>query len=180
MSTAKFIKTALSLLVICAVTSGLVAAVYSLTYDTIEESTARAKQEAVGGIFPLCDAIEQTDGEFPNSVNSVFCVKQNGEVMGYAVDIVTTGFGGNINLMVGFDTHMCVAGVVVVEQSETPGLGANIKQQSFLDRFVGIGDEIVIGSNVDALAGATISSKAVAYGINEAADVVTSLEANNK
>ncbi len=179
MNTSKLIKIALSLLVICAVTAGLVAAVYALTYDAIEASSVRAKQEAVQSIFSDCESNER-EGSFPNSVNSVFEVKKDGELYGYAVDIVTTGFGGEINLMVGFYTDMTVAGVSVISQSETPGLGANIKNDGFLEKFKGIGDKIVINGNVDALSGATISSKAVASGINEASEVVKGLEETGK
>ncbi len=177
----KIIKITLSLLIICAVTSGLVAAVYGLTYDAIMESTARAKQEAVESIFSGSDNVVDRTSELtykPNNTNSVFQVEAQGEVIGYAVDIVTAGFGGDINLMVGFDTELNVAGVSVISQNETPGLGANIKNQSFLDTFVNIkGGEVVINSNVDALTGATISSKAVASGINDAATVVSGLVA---
>ncbi len=180
MSTGKLIKIALSLLVICAVTSGLVAAVYALTYDAIEAASVQAKQNAVKSIFAESDNIVEIQGTYPNSVSSVYRVEASGVQIGYAVDITSTGFGGDINMMVGFGTDMAVAGVSVIEHSETPGLGANIKNDSFLEQFKGISDQIVVGSNVDALSGATISSKAVAYGINEASQVVKGLEDEGK
>ncbi len=175
----KIIRITLSLLVICAVTSGLVAAVYGLTYDTIQQSAERAKQAAVESIFSHSDSISEITSQLqnkPNNVNSVFKVESQGAVIGYAVDIVTAGFGGDIDLMVGFAPDMTVTGVSVISQNETPGLGANIRNQSFLDSFNGLtGGDVVINSNVDALTGATISSKAVANGINDAAKVVESL-----
>ena len=67
-------------------------------------------------------------------------------------------------MMVGISGEGTVSSLEIVSHSETAGLGANIEKEEFRSRFKGVYGEAVIGENVDALSGATISSKAVASG----------------
>lgn len=83
------------------------------------------------------------------------------------------GYGGVIETVVGVSSSGNVSGVSVVRHSETPGLGANITGGEFQRRFVGIpaGTEVKVkkdGGQVDAITGATVSSRAVANAVNEA------------
>ena len=84
-------------------------------------------------------------------------------------------YGGEINMTVGIDTGNSVKGLEIVSHSETAGLGARIDEPAFRQGFNGITEEAVIGGNVDAISGATISSKAVAAGVNAALDAVAPL-----
>ena len=59
---------------------------------------------------------------------------------------------------------MC--GVRVVSHSETPGLGSRAMISDYLDNFIGVGESLTVGEDLDAVSGATISSKAVVSGIN--------------
>jgi electron transport complex protein RnfG len=76
------------------------------------------------------------------------------------------GFSGLIKLMVGFKKDGIIKNIVVLEQKETPGLGTKMKDEKFIKQF----REIDVssfnlkvkkdGGDVDALTGATISSRA--------------------
>lgn len=89
---------------------------------------------------------------------------------GRAVAVKTRGYGGAIELLVGIDAKGAVSGLKVLNHRETPGLGANITGDKFLGQFKGkkAGDQLEAKKDIDAISGATISSRAVCFGVKEA------------
>lgn len=93
---------------------------------------------------------------------------------GFVVETVTAGYVGDVSLMVGVGNDGRVTGVVVRDMAETYGLGANALQDTaFLSQFLGTSGEAAVGETVDAMTGATVSSKAITRGVNAAAAFVT-------
>ena len=87
------------------------------------------------------------------------CKNESGEVIGYIVQCTSKGFGGPLNLVVGFDKSGNVTGVRYANTpSETPGLGMKTTEQSFLDRWINANADTV--ADVDTISGATVSSTA--------------------
>ena len=87
------------------------------------------------------------------------CKNENGEIIGYIVMCSSKGYGGPLNLIVGFDKTAKVTGVRYANvPSETPGLGMKTTEQWYLDSWLGHSHENV--SEVDAISGATVSSTA--------------------
>ena len=89
----------------------------------------------------------------------------------------TKGYGGQIQLMVGISKEGKLAGIKILSQSETPGLGANATLPSFYEQYkekpISKDLEVVKSgtsedNQIQALTGATITSKAVTTGVNEA------------
>ena len=81
------------------------------------------------------------------------------------------GFGGAIDMVVGIDAEGRVTGVAIVSMTETSGLGDNARKESFRSQFVGLSGSAALtkdGGSVDALTGATITSRAVADGVTQA------------
>ena len=76
--------------------------------------------------------------------------------------------------MVGVKADGTVAGVNILSISETAGLGMNAKNESFLQQFIGKSGEIGVQKNgssdteIQALTGATITSRAMANAVNQA------------
>ncbi|MFA5113679.1 MAG: FMN-binding protein [Candidatus Margulisiibacteriota bacterium] len=89
---------------------------------------------------------------------------------GRAVAVKARGYGGEIELLVGIDAKGVVSGLKVLNHRETPGLGANITGTKFLGQFKGkkAGDRLEAKKDIDAISGATISSRAVCFGVKEA------------
>lgn len=113
-------------------------------------------------------APETYSGEDP-SIRSV----HKGET-GFVVETVTAGYVGDITLLVGVSREGEVTGVVVRDMEETYGLGAKaLGDVEFLSQFLGTSGGAAVGENVDAMTGATVSSKAIARGVNAAAAFVT-------
>ena len=156
------------LLLICAIVAGVVSLVFQLTKDTYAANLQKTKDEAVAAIF---ETEGLTSKEIAKDADAVVyeVYDANGGFYGYCVETAGKGFGGDIGLMVGYNENREILGVRVVSHSETPGLGAKIKDEAwFLDQYAGQSGEVVLGEDVDAIVGATVSSKAVTEGINRA------------
>ena len=93
---------------------------------------------------------------------------------GFVIETVAYGYAGDITLLVGVSNEGTVTGLVVRDLSETYGLGANaLTDTEFLSQFLGTSADAEIGTNVDAITGATVSSKAVTKAVNAAVAYVT-------
>lgn len=93
---------------------------------------------------------------------------------GYVIHTVANGYVNEIELLVGVDHGGEVKGLSICRQQETFGLGAGVQTNvAFLQQYLGTSGEAKTGSTVDALTGATVSSKAVSKGVNAAVAYVT-------
>lgn len=79
-------------------------------------------------------------------------------------------------MIVGVAEDGTVLGVQILTLSETPGLGARVAEDSFLSRFTQSTPPYSVGENIDAVAGATISSRAVAAAVNAAVEAAQNVE----
>ena len=177
-STAKYVlRLAGTLLLITSVVAALLAGVNSITAPKIAELSAQKTQEAIEAVLP-------GGGEevaFTNDTGLVTTVYQ-GEA-GYAVKVAPVGFDSAITMMVGVDTEGNVLGISVIDQSETAGLGAvcaasTSAGEAFRGQFVGMSGEVTVskdGGQVDAITGATITSRAVCKGVSAALACVANM-----
>ncbi|MEA4955798.1 MAG: FMN-binding protein [Pseudoflavonifractor sp.] len=143
----------------------------------IARANAEAEQTAMmAALLPGSTSFtpEEYDGEDEN-ITAIYA----GDT-GYVVETVTDGYVGKIRLLVGVDTSGAVTGAVVRELSETFGLGARATSDThFLAQFLGTAGDAAVGENVDALTGATVTSKAITKGINSAAAFVTGADVSS-
>ncbi|NMB46530.1 MAG: FMN-binding protein [Firmicutes bacterium] len=98
-------------------------------------------------------------------------IDDHGNTTGIAFAVDGDGFGGTIRMMVGLDpTIRKLTRIQVLDHQETPGLGARITEQGFLEQFKdkSLDDAFAAKQDVDAIAGATVSSQAVAATIKAA------------
>lgn len=172
------IKPAAVLLIICIIAAGLLGYVNMITTAPIEEQEALAKQESMTAVLPdaasFGDEVEVGEG---NITSVTPALDADGNEMGYAVAITTKGFSAGLKLMYGVDTDGSITGLSVVDCSnETPGLGANAANENFYGQFTGKSGNVAVtkdGGEIEALTGATITSRAVANAATEAIDYVT-------
>ena len=119
------------------------------------------------------------------TVTEFYEVNDGVVAIGHALKVVASGSQGNIEMMVGLDLEGTVTGVSVVKNSETAGIGSkvmdnepNVKGVPVLDQFIGKGPAdgaLNVGSNVDAITGATVSTKGVTAGVNAAIAAINSI-----
>ena len=105
-----------------------------------------------------------------------FCQQHPAEA--YAINVEASGSQGIISMMVGIDTDGAVTGVSIVTNAETSGIGSKVMGNEplangtgVLDQFIGksaADGTLAVGTNVDAITGATVSSKGVTTGVNTA------------
>lgn len=158
-----FLNTAGILTIICAAAALMLGFINYMTEDIIARREEESQKAAVYEIFTDADEVLTPEGD-----DSLFLVVKNGEFQGYCVSTVTSGYGGDINLIVGVSPDKTVKGVKVVSMNETAGLGSKTRNTAFLDQFIGKSTPLTVGENVDAVSGATVSSKAVTEGIKKA------------
>ena len=172
------LRLAVTLLLICGIMAGALAAINSVTAPIIERLTWEKTQKAIEAVLPGGGeeiAIPAGAGE------TVSCIYKGEN--GYAVEVVPSGFGGGITMMVGIDFEGNILGISVVSHTETAGLGSvagdkTSKGEAFRGQFVGQSGQVSVtkdGGQIDAITGATITSRAVCDGINAALAVVANM-----
>ena len=163
----KIFKPIVVLCVICIVITGALAVTNSVTAPIIAEATRVAQEKARTELLPEADAFTLVDVTAEN-VSDVY-VANNGA--GAVVTCHGKGYGGNITVMVAFTTDATVKQIKITEQAETAGLGTKIvSEASFQESFAGLPAADFTVSDIAAISGATISSKAVTAAVNAAID----------
>ena len=168
-----------TLFLIAAVVAVALAGVNSVTAPAIAELNAQKTQEAISAVLPGGFDTEITD--FADASGIVSKIYQGAN--GYAVEVGPGGFDNTITMMVGIDNEGKVLGISVVSHTETAGLGAVAAAGTpagiaFRDQFVGASGSVSVtkdGGTMDAITGATITSRAICVGVSAALDVVAGL-----
>ena len=163
-------KLTVTLFSICAVVALLLGIVNSMTEPVIRKMQEEKTKAAMAQVL-AADSYDKMDGQWEN-VSAMYHAMAGDKQIGYVVEVTTNGFGGAINLVVGVDMSGTVTGVSVIKDTETANLGTKVtRNQSVLDGFIGLSSPITVrgGENrFDGVTGATVSTKAVAAGVNTA------------
>lgn len=167
-----FISMALSLLVITLISGFALGFVNDLTIEPKAKAKLERKINAIKLVLPEFDnnpveARKLVKSEFAKDSIEIYPAYKNNEFVGAAViGSSEKGFSGLVKIMVGFKPDGTIQNIVVLEQKETPGLGTKMKDESFLKQFRDKNPSTFNlkvkkdGGEVDALTGATISSRA--------------------
>lgn len=181
----EIVKVAGILTAICVVISALLAGANLITADRIAQIALENEYATCESVFPPSGReIEFTPFAelISDSDISGYLATENDRPAGCVIITSAKGYGGDVQVMVGFDMNRTITGVSVLSHSETPGLGANAAKPAFLDQFIGTADAGSLavakdGGSVDAVTAATISSRAVTAAINSAAEAFDRLSA---
>ena len=164
------LRLTLTLFLITTVVAGLLGLVNYMTADTIAEQIARKAESAMRQVLDA-DGYEPLDVPEGSAVTAAYRAGDKG----YVVRVAPNGFGGAIDMMVGVDLNGAVTGVAIVSQSETASLGANCTREDFRAQFTGKSGTLSVskdGGEIEALTGATVTSRAVTEGVNIALEFV--------
>ena len=184
----KFIlKVAGTLTVISLVVAALLGFVNSITADKIAEIDAENTRIAMSAVAPegseFGDKIEVTDDMVAaaatqsGKILELYPVTNGGAEAGYVMKISASGSQGTIVMMVGVDATKAITGISVVSHAETSGIGTkvvgnepNAAGEPVLDQFIGMSGSgsLVVGKNITAVSGATVSTKGINMGANAA------------
>lgn len=171
------IKPTLVLTLVTAIVSVLLMVTYNLTYvDTSGIITEEVKEKCVllmgeGEYTIVTDWIAEGYAIEKSEDIEKLIKKDDGSI---AFQIVSNGYNKDgIDLIVAMNSDGTVKGVSIISLSETPGVGTEVDNPEFLDRFVGLNSQVKVvkgsmaaDNEVSAVTGATYSSKGVAAAVN--------------
>ena len=179
-STVQYVlRLALTLLLITAVVAAALAGVNSITKPMIDQLNAEKTQKAIETVLP--GGYDTMVENYTDETGLVCKVYQGAN--GYALEVLPAGFDNTITMMVGVDTEGKVLGISIVKHTETAGLGAvaaaaTSAGEAFRGQFAGQSGTLAVskdGGTIDAITGATITSRAVTDGVNAALACVANL-----
>jgi len=161
-----------TLLVITIISGALLGAINNLTLEPKAQAKMAQKIKALKLVLPVFDNNPVDEVKMVSLLGTadsteIYPALKNGAQVGAAVvGSSEKGFSGNIKIMVGFNADGTINNIAVLEQKETPGLGTKMKDEKFLQQFrTRNPSEFKLkvtkdGGEVDALTGATITSRA--------------------
>lgn len=183
------VKNALILFAITLVAGALLGIVYQVTKEPIRVQQELAEQEANQRAYPgatfedytafnkeEADALIAMDPTLEGvSIDGVKTASENGQASGFVIQITTKGYGDDITCTLGITNDGQVNGISLISINETPGLGMNA-EKVLVPQF----DDVDIPASyftvtkvqdnlpetVDAISGATITTKAITKGVN--------------
>jgi Na+-translocating ferredoxin:NAD+ oxidoreductase subunit G len=175
---------AVLLSIICLVTTLLLALTNSVTAPVIAALEAQAEKAQMEQIFPdgetftpyipseiEDDALSEAGG----NVDKIYIAKDSSDtIIGYIFISSSQGYAGLIKAAVGIDSQGSLVSSSFTAADETPGLGKKVEEDRFEQAFTGLAtsDDLLVSASgsgqIDAISGATISSKGAVSAVNQA------------
>jgi Na+-translocating ferredoxin:NAD+ oxidoreductase subunit G len=159
--------------------------VYAATKDRIAANSTRQLDESLREMFGTAESFSKESLESADpavSFLSAHVAKRGGRVLGVAITAGGKSYNGLTVVLVGVGVDGKIVGSRVLENHDTPGLGANAASSTyyvdrargltFMGQFAGkpISDEFAVKKDVQAVSASTITSRAVARIVKAAAD----------
>jgi len=169
----QLVKYGLILAAICFAAALVLSFVYQVTRPAIEEGRRQEEEAARRALLPQADIFEKKSaGEM-----EYYEGRRAGKTIGYCLTVVGNGYSGFLRMMVGIDPEGAISGLRVLEHQETPGLGARIIEVKrgeddpwFLRQFRGKAGRKLALKDIQAITGATITSRAVTDAVRATVD----------
>lgn len=171
----------ISLTLICGVAAALLAFVNDSTKGTIAAGNQKTLVEGIQNVTPPFDNdpyADKVEVEMNGDLYNIYPAKKGGEPVGAAIESLShDGFSGDIRILVGIDVKSTIINYTVLQQSETPGLGAEMdghfRKEGTGSNVLGLSllEQLRVkkdGGSVDAITAATISSRAFLGALNNA------------
>lgn len=159
----ELVKLVLPMILVVFIASLLLSFTYGLTKPIIDEREKVRTENMLKELFPELDSYSE--------IENGYLIMVDGEEVGKAIISSAYGYSSEIKLLVG-KTDDKIAGIRIIYQEETPGLGARITEPEFYKQFddkeVGEIKLTKDGGEIDAVTSATISSSAVVEAVNNA------------
>ena len=199
----KVTRLALILLLITVAAACCLALTNAVTKEIIAGQKLKRADEAKAFVMPDADAFETMDAEAVKAlaekadpetaemVSEIAVAKKDGQPIGVVIKTTPSGYGGEIELLTGLMKDGTISGITFLSLKETAGLGMRADQPEFKEQYIGLkySDDNVIdvvknggasGNDINAIAGATVTSKAVTKGVNIACRVFEELKGGLK
>ena len=162
-------KPVVVLTLVCVVVAGALAVANNMTGPIIEAAALEREETMRLELLPEATGFKQMLGYGGDAVDVIY-VSNNG--VGTIVTSTAKGYGGDMTVMVAFNTDGTIKCIRVIEQAETQGIGSKVAANpSYWSKFEGLpAEQLVLGEDVDAVTGATKSSRALMAAVNAAVE----------
>ncbi|MBC2580355.1 RnfABCDGE type electron transport complex subunit G [Clostridium sp. DJ247] len=166
---------AMNLTAACFISGVIIAVTYFITEPIALQKAAILKNNSMKALVKDAENFRPIEDK-----KDWYAAEKGGKTIAYVVPAESKGYGGAIKILVAVSTHGKVINFDIVSHNETPGLGSNAQDEPFKGQFKGKNfDELIVTKdpsntkNIQAMTGATISSRAVTKGIKEAVEEVS-------
>jgi len=176
------VKHGLILLIITTIAAFVLGLTNDVTQAIINERAEQKNIESIKALLPEAEEFQKIEGVASGIIVEVYEGTKGGNVVGYTVKSLPKGYGGTVETLVGITIDGKVAGLKIGAHTETPGLGSKIADAAFVNNFIGkdaiefniTKDTPAKNADVQTVSGATVSSKAVANGVNASTELFNS------
>lgn len=174
-----------SLFLISAVVTLLLAVTNSVTAPKIAQLQIETENKTKAAVLSSAEIFSEAQTVTVDGKETTYYEGFKGdEKAGYVFVTTEKGYGGDITVMVGVNADGTVSGIDFLSISETAGLGMNADTDKFKNQFSGLSKDIAVvktapeGNQIQALTGATITSRAVTAAVNDALNAYGEVENN--
>ena len=165
----KILKLTFILFLVCAITAGILGGVNELTKDRIAQINKEKTEKAYAAVLPAAGYEEIDASLYESAYPNIDKIVKGTGGEGWVVESTFSGAQGNITMATGVGSDFKCTGISIISHSETSGLGANAASTSeigvnFRAQFLGADSSVALkksGGEIDALTGATITSRSV-------------------
>lgn len=171
-------KIGINLTLACLLSGAIIAGTYSFTAPVAANSRVELKNKAMKELVAQAETFKAVEGK-----QDWYAAIKEGKVVAYVVPAESKGYGGAIRMLAAVSPEGKVLDYKILQHNETPGLGDKASEPKFSKQFAGKGTEdlevvkVPTEKNIQALTGATITSRAVTKGIKAAVEEVTAYTA---
>ncbi|WP_099187579.1 RnfABCDGE type electron transport complex subunit G [Tepidibacter mesophilus] len=174
----EILKLGVILLIITSISAVILGFTNDVTLPAIQEQNEKANIESRKTVLSDAKEFKPVEEEVESAmVKEIYQGLDGSEVVGYTIKTAPKGYAGEVEVMVGIGADGTIQGISIGNHAETPGLGAKAADEPFKSQYNGksVDKNIEViktpgpkENEIVAIAGATITSKAVTDGVNEA------------
>lgn len=174
-------KIGINLTIACLISGAIIAGTYAVTAPVAAKERVNLKNKAMKELVTDAQEFKAVAGK-----TEWYAALKDGKTIAYVVPAESKGYGGAIKMLTAVSPDGKDLGYKILSHNETPGLGDKAADAKFSKQFIGKaaeGMEVVkvpTDKNIQALTGATITSRAVTKGIKEAVEEVAAYAASQQ
>ncbi|HMM22811.1 MAG TPA: RnfABCDGE type electron transport complex subunit G [Selenomonadales bacterium] len=174
-------KIGMNLTIACLLSGAIIAGTYAVTAPVAAKERVNLKNKAMKELVADAQSFKAIEGK-----TDWYTAEKDGKIVAYVVPAESKGYGGAIKMLTAVTPEGKIIDYKILAHNETPGLGDKASEPKFSKQFAGKKAEdlevvkVPTDKNIQALTGATITSRAVTKGIREAVEQVAAYASQKK
>ncbi|MCK5200459.1 MAG: FMN-binding protein [Spirochaetales bacterium] len=177
------IRTGGKLAAICAVAAISLGIVNAITEPIIITARAARLKDALSELSVMLGIDGYIESQNQDSIRGYYPLSGVDGIDAYIIKVTGAGYAGDMDLLTAISFEGVVLSAVLMDHSETPGLGKEAENASYMEKYIGKGKDTVIPSNKshlspkdsDAVTGASITFIGIGKALNEASEFVVQM-----